>query len=251
MTKFKKGETVFVPKNRIDLPDDGHSAFYKTEVQDVIKRSITVSLPGGQISRPIGSSAVHKDIGILCVNIGDFETELTLLNPLSKSILQFLRLILPDDFIFQYSVRSLTELGQIWGKHHRAITHVIIIGHGSENTIQFGVDGSLIATQITTALSLPDVEPKIFISLCCQTGHENFGNPFSQSDLCLGLVAPLQSVHGAIASQFCQTLLTYHLLHGESLGVAFKHSLSGVAGRPDFRLWQKGTQKGSSLARSR
>ncbi|PND54337.1 hypothetical protein CRM90_28405 [Mycobacterium sp. ENV421] len=54
------------------------------------------------------------NLGFVLVRIGDFLTEATLLDPLAKSVLQYLRLMLPDDLITFLKVRTLNELQEWW-----------------------------------------------------------------------------------------------------------------------------------------
>lgn len=238
---LKVGETVYIPRSRLNLPQDGPDAFYRTRVQEVDGRSIRVALAGGDWSQPVATSAVHRSIGVMLLRIGDFQTEATLLDPLAKSILQYLRLLLTDDYVILRSVRSVAEMVKYWTQDHGAFSHVIIVGHGRRDGIQFGVDGWQSAAQLSASLTVPGVTPKHFISLCCQTGYAAFAQSFSRQPVCQTVAAPFHSVHGAVASQFCQTLLAYHLLEGETMGVAFRHARTSVPGSVSFRIWENGS----------
>src|SRR5689334_19398851 len=81
------GDQVFISRNRLGLDPNSPSAFYKTTVREVVDRSVKVDLPGGELSEIIGTSAVHRNIGVLIFRIGDYQTELSLLDPLAKSVL--------------------------------------------------------------------------------------------------------------------------------------------------------------------
>jgi hypothetical protein len=83
-------------------------------------------------------------------------------------------------------------------------------------------------------------KPKSFISLCCKTGYADFGKTFSGFSVCKSFAAPFNSVHGATASQFCQTMLTWSLLEGRTTTVAFKKARESVPGAVSFRLWKNG-----------
>lgn len=52
------------------------------------------------------------------------------------------------------------------------------------------------------------------------------------------MIAPFQDVHGAVASQFCQSYFAYHLLEGETIVVAYRHARKAIAGGAIFRHWQ-------------
>jgi hypothetical protein len=60
-------------------------------------------------------------------------------------------------------------------------------------------------------------------------------------------VAPFHSVHGAIASQFCQSFFAFHLLVGETARVSFKHAEAAIPGATRFRLWEKGEVTGGEM----
>jgi hypothetical protein len=238
-------EDVYVPWSRLPnfgAGDDHPSAFYKTKVVEVVDRSVRLQLPNGAISAPLGSSAIHRNIGILVVRIGDFGTEFILLDPLAKSVLQFSRLLVNDD-VRLLEVRTLAELEHCWTKDHAVYRHVVFVGHGSQNGIHFGTEGERSAAQIVQTLTTDNVAPKIFISLCCQTGFAAFGKAFSKAPFCEAIVAPYHSIHGAVASQFCQTFLAFHLLDGRTTSVAFNQSSEAIPGGKSLRLWQNGKLK--------
>lgn len=237
------GESVYVPRARVGLSLDAPSAFYRTQVSAVNRRSIVVSLPQGQTAT-IASSAVRRNIGILILRIGDFDSEDSLLDPMAKSILQYCRLLLSDDMVRLREVRSLQEMKHYWTREHAAYTHVVLMAHGRPDAILFGVDEWVAGGALGSGLvEGGGVTPKTFVSLACRTGYAEFGKSFSTTTVCNAVIAPFHSVHGALAAQFCQTFLAYNLLEGETVGVAFKHARAGVAGHPSFRLWQSGKLK--------
>jgi len=238
------GETVYVSRARLGLGANAPSAFLQAEVMDLQDRSVRVKLPDGTWSDGVATSAVHRNIGVLILRIGDFATETTLLDPLAKSVLQYFRLLLSDDMVCLCRCRSMEELKHFWQQLHGAYSHVVIIGHGKQSAIQFGVNGWLTAQSIIEILESSNPGPKSFLSLCCKTGYAAFAKPFSQSSICDSLIAPFHSVHGAVASQFCQTYFAHHLLSGDTVRVAFTHSRTAIPGGTHFRLWQKGNVTG-------
>jgi hypothetical protein len=236
------GDTVYVPCARFGLSEQP-LALYELRVEQVHGRSVEVSLPAGQPSRCIAASLVHKNIGIAVLRIGDFVNELALLDPLAKSIFQYCRLLLHDSMVKLQDVRSLAELSRWWAANHRAFSHIVIIGHGQSNGIRFAVDDWVGAQSLGAHLPCPATQRKVLLSLCCHTGYAEFGQTASQEDMCSAFVGPFHSVHGAIASQFCQTFLAYQLLEGETPAVAFRHARNAVPGSTSFRFWQKGRLK--------
>ncbi|MGA3824804.1 MULTISPECIES: hypothetical protein [Pseudomonas] len=240
MARFKIGEKVFVPCSRIKGMDDLPSVFWPTTVRSVKGRSITVDLRGGVESEEIGSSLCHKNLGLLILTVGDLKTEPTLLDPLAKSILQYCRLLVPDDYIRAYKIRSLEELKTVWSTEQDNCSHLIIIGHGSQAGIDFANNGWCNPAQIEDAIGPLKSLKKVAISLCCKTGYKSVGGKLSDIDVFSHFIAPFHSVHGAVASQFTQSFLAFHLLEGETTKVAFKHASNSTPGSISFRLWEKG-----------
>ncbi len=246
------GEEVWVPRRRVGQdPGEYPVPFVRGSVVDVSGRSATVSIPGSgggagvtplPVNHDVAVAHVQRDIGILSVRIGDFGTEDTLLDPLAKSVGQFCRLLLPDNFVRFVGVRSLPELRQAWKLNHAVATIVVFTGHGQKDSLVFGVTGNVGGGSLAERLEAaePEASPKTFVSLACLTGHAGFARPFSDWAKCAALLAPFQSVHGAVASQFVQTFLVYHLLEGETIKVAFNHARERVAGASSFRLWVRG-----------
>lgn len=234
------GDTVYVPCSAFDELADRDTALYKTEVVAVERRSVRVKLPDGTYSQLIGSSRIHRDVGIVVISVGDFATETSLLDPLAKTVLQFLRLLVPDDQVRAVKVRGRGELSKFWAANHGTYSHVVLIGHGDKDLLGFAVDGDVHAPDVLHAFETPDCAQKTFLSLACKTGYVTFGGHFSKSHICREFIAPFHSVHGAVASQFCQTFFTFHLLEGKGAKVAFNHARLGVPGGVSFRLWSNG-----------
>lgn len=235
------GDTVYVPCAAFVELADRDTALYKTSVVAVERRSVRVQLPSGEQSSFVGSSRIHRDVGILVVEVGDFATETALLDPLAKSVLQFLRLLVPDDQVRAIKVRSRAELQKFWGPNQGTYSHVVLIGHGGTDLLGFAVDGDVSARDVIHSFEVVGAEPKTFVSLACKTGFATFGGKFSRSEICKEFIGPFHSVHGAVASQFCQTFFTSHFLEGMTTKVAFNHSRVNVPGGVSFRLWSNGT----------
>lgn len=242
-THFAVDDKVFVPASRVPGMEGHPFAFYETRIAEVGIRKVKVHLQAGATSEWIGSGLCQKNIGILIFTIGDLETETGLLDPLAKSVLQYCRLLVPDDYLRAYKVRSLAELKSIWQKDQAAYSHVVIVGHGSPEGIKFSVDGWVKSDVLDTTLKVWGAPKKVFISLCCQTGYKTAGGKLSEMAICSHFLAPFHSVHGAVASQFAQTFLAFHLLEGESVGVAFRHAREYTPGSTSFRLWENGKLK--------
>lgn len=233
-------ELVFAPRARLGMSLDAASAFYDGKVAEIEDRSVRLALPGGKVTDWIAAAHVHRNIGVCLFRIGDFDTEPGLLDPLAKSVHHFLRMLLPDSMLRVHYVRSRDELEHYWSKEHALYSHVILVGHGRRDGVKFGLTGWLDAQALAGSFSPQGCSPKNFVCLCCETGYADFSQTLSLEYVCSSVIAPFHDVHGAIASQFCQSLLTYHLLEGETISVAYRHARSGVPGGSIFRLWQNG-----------
>lgn len=238
------GDRVFVPSSKFEELVSWPTAFYETDVQEINNRKVRVRLPGGDDDKGwIANKLVYENIGVLIFCIGDLETETGLLDPLTKSILQFCRLLVPDDYLRTHKIRSLLELERIWHKDQAAYSHIIVIGHGSDQGLKFANDGWVSTEIMDQTLKIRGAKKKNFISLCCKTGYQSFGGKFSKFTICNSFIGPFHSVHGAVASQFCQTFLTSHLIEGHTVATAFNHARDAIPGSTSFRLWQNGKLK--------
>lgn len=237
---FKVGLTAYVPASLLPDGERYPTSLYRTTITAVDKRSAKVRLRDGTDSDWIATSKLHRNVGIVIVSIGDFGTEETLLNPLSKSILQFCRLLLDDSSVTHLKVRAIGELGMWWKLNHGAYSHIIFIGHGAPGSIEFGYGGARTPENFEARVFSIPTDKKTVISLCCETGKAAFSKKFSELKTCRYLIAPFHSIHGAIASQFLQTYMCLQLLHGKSIKVAFNKAAATVPGTDIFRLWEKG-----------
>jgi hypothetical protein len=209
MPKFSPGETVWVPSTL--LQGTQPFALMEREVLDVTGRSIIVDTVDGGTAK-VSTRLVHsRSLGFLILRVGDLMTEPTLLDPLAKSVLQYLRLLISDTEVRKLDVRTAMEVRAFMSAHGAAISHVIIIGHGTPTSL-LALEEKLSGTEIGSMLGQGD--PKVVVSLACCTGKTAFARDLSSSKSVREFVAPLREVHGAAASLFVQTLLHKHLLMG-------------------------------------
>ena len=243
MPLFAAGTTVFVPDSALPVASAPRPfALVKRTVERIEDRSIVVRESDGTETK-IGSSRVHSaNLGLLIVRIGNLEGEMTLLNPLAASVLQFFRLLLDDDQIARIDVRTPDELYTWWATNHAAYTHVVLVAHGGDLGLSFlgaGQTGQEFAQRIEQSEAGTGT-PKHFVSLACKTGRAAFAKTFSESNVCSRLVAPYQSIHGAAASHFAQTYFSSLLLEGHIPKTAFNHAAAADGSKTHFRLWING-----------
>lgn len=190
----------------------------------------------------IASARSHdRRLGFLVLKVGDLSTEDTLLNPLARSVLEFLRLLLPDDHVRRLDVRTTDELLAFWRNEHGAYSHVVLIGHADGSTFGFvnGVKSGAELSSLFGSSSGGAVTPKQFMSLACSTGRAGFAKPFSSHPACGQFVGPYADVHGATASHFCQSYFAGQLLQGRTPKTAFNGAADLTKGS-HFRLWRGG-----------
>jgi hypothetical protein len=234
------GEIVFVPLNRLGVDRVGVSAFLRTTVLAVDRRTVMVDLLDGGMTANVASSAVHRNVGVCIFAIGDIDSESTLIEPLRKSVLQYCRLLLPEGSLFLHAVRSVAELRKFWQRDHALCSHVILVGHASTRGLNFAVDGVITPRAVGALFAEGNAGAKHYLSLCCQTGKRDFAAPFSAAANCETLTAPYHAVHGAIASQFLQNYLGHHFLDGRSAKVAYNKAQAEIPSGVKFRFWSRG-----------
>ena len=237
--RLQVGEDVFVPVSILEKEVQSPSAFHRTRILDLEGRSARVDVGGGD-TELVSTSKCQRNIGIGIIAVGDLESESVLIDPLSKSVLQFARLLSSDDFVFLHRLRSVAEFAAIWTLNHRNYSHVVMVGHGNGSAMKFAVDGWVTSQGLADVIDVDGAEEKCFVNLSCELGKAAYGKPFSELAACNSFIAPFHSVHGAVASHFAQSFLIYHLLHGETRKVAFRHARQWVAGAASFRMWRRG-----------
>ena len=257
VAKFEIGEEVFVPATKLANPNAQSYALVRRSVLEQDNRSVVVDDGrGGRVS--IASRLAHRPagLGVLLLRLGDFGSEHTLLDPLATSVFQFLKMLIEDNDARYYALRTLTELDHVWSSEQSGCSHVVLIGHGTGRTDTklaiFGDAGEIGASDLTTRLErlASDTTPKTFLSLCCWTGRAEFAKPFSRSAVCRDFIGPRDDVHGAAASQFCQSFLSELFLDGREVPYAYNRAAQSAVGGRVFRRWRDGRLRPPSEGRA-
>jgi hypothetical protein len=243
---LKVGDLIYVPATRVGITD-APAALVETKVEAKQARTVTV-IPGANCQPvQIATAFCHRRLGVALLLIGDYDTERSLLDPLVKSLLHYLRLLLSDDTMVKvFRVRSLPELMRYWAAEHKVFSHVILVGHGRPDGVRFG-DQWIGPDALADGLSVLQAGfPRTIISLACATGRADFARPFSKHKVCEELIAPFGQAHGAIAATFSHAYLTHHLLEGRTPKVAFNRSCDAIPGGTVFRYWEDGRLVGAA-----
>lgn len=241
MAKFRVGQTVYAPIYRYPRGDQAYYAIARGPVRAIIGRSCEVDLPTIG-PRKIAFSHLHAELGVCIVRIGDFTSEQSVMDPICKSVLHFLRLLLPDDHLRLVELRTEAELEEFFDIYASLYSFWIVIGHGTkQGELCFTRGRRRPARELAASLKSSASAPRTFLFLSCNAGLAAFAKPFSsESQLCHALIAPIGALHSAVASQFAQTFLSYLYLEGLSIGVAFNKATEKVPTSTRFRLWKKG-----------
>jgi hypothetical protein len=56
-------------------------------------------------------------------------------------------------------------------------------------------------------------------------------------------MAPFQKLHGALASGFCHSYFSNHLLAGHPVKASFKRASATMPSGTSFRLWRNGSME--------
>lgn len=235
-----------MPSNKLPAPAQGGFALKRTKVLEQRKQQVRLDerdSDGNDIW--VSSQVLHgRDLGITILRIGDLLTEEHTLDPLTKSTLHYLRLLLEPDAVRMREIRTTIELEVVWRQLAESTSHLVLIGHGDVDNIKLlGAESTVTGHRLGELLSdgARRGQPKTVVSLSCLTGRAAFARDFSASDACAEYLAPFHSVHSAAASLYAQSFFANHLLNG--MGVIGSHrrarEVVGSAGF-SFRHWRNG-----------
>lgn len=245
MPKHKIGDKVYVPVERVASGFPCPFSVVTGAVTAVGSRSVTVDCPYGIGSQTIASSAVHSaSLSVCIIRVGDFLTESSLLDPITKSVRHFLRLLIPDDQVSLHYVRSQAEFIDVFQRTSSVFTHYVVIAHGSAaGELIFSLGQRCSATALVAAMTGKTTNTHDFLWLCCHSGDAKFARIFSAADFCRNHVGSFRTLNGATASFFTQAFFVHHLLEGCSFRVAFKRAVIALPTTDHFRHWQAGAHK--------
>jgi hypothetical protein len=215
---------------------------------------------GVQRSIPVSSRRFRRHAKILIFRIGDWETEQTMLNPLSSSLKAQLSLLLPPSDVDVEYIRTLEEMAGALRVHGGGLSpsgrrqahpwgYAVLVGHGrggASPAIRFG-DSWHSPRKI--ASSIKGLGPgrrtfaeARFVSLCCETGEPSFARAFSD-ELNTTWVGPGETVHSFEAAGFVQRLFFESFLAGNTWSASFRHTReSTTAFSTEFRCWMDGEE---------
>lgn len=237
-TRFSVDDDIWVPATRVG-ERDGY-ALVQRKVRKVEERSVWVDQRVGPWIQ-IGTRQVYSDdLGFLVIRIGDWSSEATLLDPLAKSVLHNLRLLVPEERIRLVHVRTASEVEHALSHEGATRSYIIIVGHGSKGGLLLTIDGGMSPTRVATSMQAGAA--KVVLSLACYSGRTGFASTISSHESVRDFVAPFSALHGAAGSTFLQTLLHTHLLLGVGIQASFRRTNEVVSGT-HFVHWRDGEKR--------
>jgi hypothetical protein len=181
---------------------------------------------------------------------------------LAASLKAQLSLLLPPSDVDVEYIRTLEELGGALRVHGGGLApsgrrqaspwgYAVLVGHGRSGTspgIRFGNSWH---SPAEIARSIHGLGPgrrtfaeARFISLCCETGDEEFARVFSD-ELNTTWVGPGETVHSFEAAGFSQRLFFESFLIGRTWADAFRYSrVATESFSTTFRCWMDGEEVG-------
>jgi hypothetical protein len=113
MVKFAVGDDIYVPSRLLPRPEGRDFALTRATVQEQKARSVRINIQDDDSNDiEIATKALHgSNLGITMLRIGDLSpSEHHALDPLAKSMLHYLRLLLEPDAVRLREVRASVEL---------------------------------------------------------------------------------------------------------------------------------------------
>lgn len=242
-TNLQIDEQVYVPASVLGIENSPY-AMVRGRVTAVRNNSCSLTVAGTAYP-DIGSQRVRREVATLVVRVGDLLTERATLDPLFKSVLQYLRLLVEDDCVLGLTVRTRREFDAFWAAQGAAYHYLVIVGHGvgDGDGVSF-LDGTYTAKDLSATLSQHGNDTSV-ISLVCRTGYAKFAKTLSKAATVGNVAAPKVSVHSALASLFAQALFGGLFLDGKSFKVAFRHARELLSSSATFKLWRDGSDESS------
>jgi|APMed6443717190_1056831.scaffolds.fasta_scaffold110265_2 hypothetical protein len=232
---------VHVPSRSVGLGDNYPSAMVECRFLRVSeKKGIIDQIPRIQGEKLIDLRLITRKLGFLIIQLGDFDTEELLLEPLFEAITHTTSLVLMSEYVWKRRVRSLAEFSKFWQEFSGVLSHLVLVGHGSKNGLIFGEkeEGSSEFISVLNSSSTVGQAP-IIISLCCKSGNGIFGKAVSGSQKCRAFIGPSGSIHAANAALFYQLFLSHSLIDGRTNEKAYQLARVFTPGVTEFNMWKK------------
>jgi hypothetical protein len=239
--KLDIGESVHVPGFLVGLGDNYPSSMVEGKiVARGIGFYIIDGIPGKSESFKVKCGLVQKKLYFLIVQIGDFESEDMLLDPLFDIVVSYTNILLMSENVRKIRVRSMKEFQIFWERLSPIVSNVVIIGHGSIDGLIFGNENITAKHFIDLLESGKNIKQAVqIISLCCKSGNGNFGKRVSGIPFCQSFIGPADNIHACNATIFYQTFINYQMLYGKSDRDSYLFAKAATPGNTKFNMWVK------------
>jgi hypothetical protein len=185
--------------------------------------------------------------GFLVIHLGSVEEDYTVetaANAIFNSVKSlFAGCSTPVDFL---RIRTTVELSEYLKKYRSRYSHLIAIGHGTQQGLEFLDRGRPVQGHEMAGLLGADMshKPLQIISLCCHSGCESMAKGLSKGPSVTEVIAPNREFDMRWAVHFITGYFLEHYLGGrtvdESVRVAAENS-----GRAPMCVWRDGVLSGS------
>lgn len=241
MPSFAENSRVHIPSRCVGLGPDYPSAMVECRFRGMLgKKGIVDQVPRTRTEFEVDVRLITRKLGFLVVQLGDFDTEVNLLEPLHSAICATTALVLMPEYVWKIRIRSLDEFKHFWDKQAALVSHLILVGNGSKTGLTFG-NQNVRATAFNQILDGPqnDGQAPLIVSLCCNSGNGVFGKAVSGSPSCRAFIGPSGPIHVANAALFYQSLVSHSLIDGRSSQIAYQRSRVFTPGVTEFNMWRK------------
>jgi len=176
----------------------------------------------------------------MILQLGDYQTEERLLDPLLASVENSTTLVLSPEDVWRFRIRTVEEFRKFRNLRGGGVSHLVLVGHGSMRGLIFG-DSIVEPKEFISVLQEPAItqQAPVIISLCCKSGNGIVGKAISSSPSCRSFIGPSGSIHASNAALFYQSFLVHNLLEGNDSEKAYQLSRVFTPGVTEFNLWRK------------
>lgn len=225
------GDEILVPSSRIGL-SDAPFALVMRKVQGLEHRSVVVDGPAGETVK-VATRFVWDAFSVLVVRFGDFQTESSLLDPMTDAIEKYLSLLVEPDHLDVVRLRTSSEFENRASFLGGKLTHIVLIGHSDGEGFALTDGTALRGEELVSAFG--GGPPMTILSLACRSGRANLGKEIAGTDRCKEYLAPYQDIHGGVAISACIRYFAELLVIGADTAVAARRGLGGLPSGLHFR----------------
>jgi len=203
--------------------------------------------PEGDRGRKFELSQTITNPGILVVELGHIQRDSTVQSAASALHASLTSLFLPcgGDVDFE-QMRTTSELSQVLRVYRPNYSHIVLIGHGSRDGIQFMDQSTPVKGRELAGLLGPDGSdrPVQLISLCCHSGCKELASGLSEDRTISEVIAPAESFDMRWSVHFVIGYFLQLYLNGKSVEDAVSAAVMNQKETP-MCVWRDGEMVGA------